>query len=60
MNIPAGEPGPLGLLFHFRQRFEADVQSAFDPDAKLVLLCEVGVVSRVASERLQVRTWAHG
>ncbi|EOD33005.1 hypothetical protein EMIHUDRAFT_253202, partial [Emiliania huxleyi CCMP1516] len=25
-SIPAGEPGPSGLLFHFREGFEADVE----------------------------------
>lgn len=54
VSIPAGEPGALGLLFHFRESFEADVlDSVRDGLASpLLLLCDVGVVSGVAASKL--------
>lgn len=53
--IPAGEPGMLGLLFHFREGFEADlIARCVDKGLALplLLLCDVGVVSSVAATKL--------
>jgi len=52
VSLPAGEPGNLGLLFRFKESFVDEVLERFAVDAPLVLLCEVGVVSRVAATRL--------
>jgi len=54
VSIPAGEPGMLGLLFHFREQFEADVLESVNGGLAppLLLLCDVGVVSGVAASKL--------
>ena len=57
-NVPAGEPGPSGLLFHFRPGFEDELRTLHPPDAApLLLICELGVVSLVAANRLLDRGW---
>jgi len=55
LNIPAGEPGPSGILFHFREDFEDLVQQHATVSSFLVLLCDVGVVSRVAVVKLAAK-----
>lgn len=52
VSLPAGEPGTLGLLFRFRHDFAAEVSERFDLSTPLVLLCDLGVISRVAAARL--------
>jgi len=53
ISLSAGEPGRLGLLFHFREDFERDVLERFgEGRPSLMLVCEVGVVSRVAADKL--------
>ena len=57
-NVPAGEPGPSGLLFHFRPGFEDELRTLHPPDAApLLLICELGVVSLVAANRLLDHGW---
>jgi len=51
-SLPAGEPGSLGLLFCFKESFVAEVAETFSSETPLVLLCDVGVVSRIAATRL--------
>jgi len=58
LSHPAGDPGTLGLLFCFRDSFEADVVARFSPTTPLILLCDVGVVSRIAAMRLLERAFA--
>lgn len=53
VSMSAGDPGPLGLLFHFKPNFEDEVSARFGDRAPLALLCDVGVVSRIAAERLR-------
>lgn len=58
VNVPAGEPGPSGLLFHFRSGFEDELRTLHPPDAApLLLICELGVVSQVAANRLLDHGW---
>ena len=38
VNVPAGEPGPSGLLFHFRSGFEDELRTLHPPDAAPLLL----------------------
>jgi rhodanese-related sulfurtransferase len=52
VSMPAGDPGTLGLLFRFSDTFVADVGASYSHDTPLVLLCEFGIVSRVAAARL--------
>eukprot|EP00900_Chrysochromulina_parva_P009551 jgi/Chrpa1/18598/Chrysochromulina_OHIO_Genome00025822-RA len=58
LSHPAGDPGTLGLLFCFRDSFEEDVVARFSPTTPLILLCDVGVVSRIAAMRLLERAFA--
>lgn len=58
LSHPAGDPGTLGLLFCFRDSFEEDVVTRFSPTTPLILLCDVGVVSRIAAMRLLERAFA--
>ena len=51
-SLPAGEPGTLGLLFRFSDDWEDDVAEAYPLDTPLLLLCDVGVISRFAATRL--------
>ena len=53
VSLPAGEAGSLGLLFRFRHDFASDVSAHFAPDQPLLLLCEFGVISHVAANRLR-------
>ena len=50
--LPAGQPGPLGLLFRFSQSFVEEARARYPLSTPLLLLCDVGVVSRVAAGRL--------
>lgn len=52
VSMPAGDPGTLGLLFRFSEAFVEDVGTRYEADTPLILMCSVGVVSRVAAARL--------
>lgn len=58
VNVPAGEPGPMGLTFHFREDFADAMAAAAPPGATLLLVCEFGVVSMVAATRLAEHGYA--
>jgi rhodanese-related sulfurtransferase len=53
LSVTAGEPGALGLLFRFRDDFEAAVAAVCAHETPLLLVCELGVISRIAAERLR-------
>ena len=52
LSVPAGEPGTLGMLFRFCEHFESTVAACCPPEQPVLLLCDLGVISRVAAGRL--------
>jgi len=52
VNVPAGVPGQTGLLFSFCESFEKEAKKHVPLDTHVILICNVGVISRVAADRL--------
>ena len=52
VSFPAGLPGSLGLLFRFSESFVDDIGGRFPAATPLLLICDVGIVSRIAAARL--------